>query len=101
MHWSKWAGWCGEIKIDPFRSVLSKALDYLSYLFDLGYEYRAAGFHMYATTAYHEYVDNKPVGQHPHVCALLKEVFNERSPQSRYILILNVQTILDFVKSQW
>ena len=76
-------------------------MDNLSYLFDLGYEYRTAGFHMHATSAYHEYVDNKPVGQHPHVCALLKGVFNERPPQPRYILILDVQTVLDFVKSQW
>ena len=46
-------------------------LDYLSYLFDLGYEYRTVGCHRSAISGYHEYVDNKPVGQHPHVYALL------------------------------
>ena len=76
-------------------------MDNLSYLFDLGYEYRTAGFHMYATSACHEHVDKKTVGQHPHVCALLKRVFSELPPQPRYILILDVQTVLDFVKSQW
>ena len=74
---------------------------YLSYLFDLGYEYRKVSCHRFAISAYHEYVDNKPVGQHPHVCALLKRLFNERPPQPRYIFIWDIQTALDFVKCQW
>ena len=68
--WSKWAGWCDERKIDPFRCPISKVLDYLSYLFNLGYEYRTIGCHRSTVSAYHEYVDNKPVHQHSHVCAL-------------------------------
>ena len=62
-------------------------LDHLSYLFDLGYEYRTVGCHRYAISAYHEYVGNKPVGQYPHVYALLKGVFNEHPPQPRYVFI--------------
>ena len=53
-----------------------------------------------AISAYREYVDNIPVGQHPHVCALLKGMFNERPPQPRYIFIWDVQTVLDLVKCQ-
>ena len=85
--WSKWATWCGERKINPFRCAIGEVLDHLSYLFDLGYEYRTVGCHSYAISAYHEYVDNKPVGQYPHVCALLKGVFNEHPPQPRYVFI--------------
>ena len=77
------ADWCGERKIDLFRCAISKVLDYLSYLFDLGHEYGAIGCHRSAISAYHEYIDNKPVGQHPHAFALLKGVFNERPPQSQ------------------
>ena len=76
-------------------------LDYLSYLFDLDYEYRKVGCHRSAISAYHEYVDNEPVGQHPHVCALLKGVLNEGRPQPRYVFIWDIQTVLDFVKCQW
>ena len=58
-------------------------LDYLSYLFDSSYEYRAIGCFRSTISAYREYVDSKPVGQHPHVYALLKGVFNQRPPQPR------------------
>ena len=80
---------------------ISKVLDYLSYLFNLGYEYRTIGCHRSTISAYHEYVDNKPVRQHSHVCALLKGVFNERPPQPRYVFIWDIQTVLDFVKCHW
>ena len=85
--WSKWATWCGERKINSFRCAIGEVLDHLSYLFDLGYEYRTVGCHRYAISAYHEYVGNKPVGQYPHVYALLKGVFNEHPPQPRYVFI--------------
>ena len=75
-------------------------LDYLSYLFDLAYKYRTVGFHRSAISAYHEYVDNKPVGQHPHVHDFLKVVF-QRPSQPRYIFIWDIQTVLDFVKCKW
>ena len=98
--WSKWASSCGERKIDPFQYAIGKLLNYLSYLFDLGYEYRTVSYHRSKISAYHEYVDNKPVGQHPHVCVLLKWVLNQRPPQPRYVLIWYIQIVLDFVKCQ-
>ena len=73
-------------------------LDYLSYLFDSGYKYRTIDCHRSAISAYHKYVKRKPVGQHSHVCALLKGVFNQRSPQARYVSIWDIQIVLDFVK---
>ena len=99
--WSKWTSWCGERKIDPFRCAIGKVLGYLGYLFGSDYEYRTIGFHRSAISAYHEYVYTKPVCQHPHVCALLKGVFNHRPPQPRYVFIWYIQTVLDFVKRQW
>ena len=98
--WSKWTSWCGERKIDPFRCAIGKVLDYLSYLFDSGFEYRTTGCHRSAISAYHEYADNKPIGQHPHVCALLKWVSNQPPPQPRYVFICDIQTVLDFANCQ-
>ena len=40
------------------------------------FRYKTIGCHMSVISAYHAYVDSKPVGQHPHVCALLKGMFN-------------------------
>ena len=62
LSWSKWTSWCGERKTDPYRCAISEMLDYLSYFFDLVYEYRTVGCHRSAISAYHEYVDKKPVG---------------------------------------
>ena len=73
----------------------------LSYLFDLVYKYITIDCHRSAISAYHEYVDIKPVGQHPHPCALLKRVFKQRPPQPRRVFIWDIQTVLDFVKCQW
>ena len=73
----------------------------LSYLLDLVYVYITTGCHSSTISAYHEYVANKPVGQHPHVCALLKRVFNQHPPQPRFVFIWDIQTILDFAKCQW
>ena len=56
------ASWCGERKIDPFSCAINKVLDYLSCLFDSGFEYRTIGCRRSAISFYHEYVDNKPVG---------------------------------------
>ena len=76
-------------------------LDDLSYLFDLGYEYRTVGCHRSSISTYHEYVDNKPVDQYPHVCALSKGVFNEHPRQPRNVFIWDIQTVLDFRLCQW
>ena len=75
-------------------------MDYLGYLFDSGLEYRTIGCHRSAISVYQENVDNKPVSQHPSVCAILKGVFNQRPPQPRYVFILDIHTVLDFIKCQ-
>ena len=50
-------------------------MNHLSFLFDAGLKCRTASS---AISAYHEYIDGKPVDQHPKICALLKGVFNKR-----------------------
>ena len=43
----------------------------------------------------------KPPDSDTSIRALLKGVFNQRPPQPRYVFILDIQTVLDFVKCQW
>ena len=69
-------------------------------MFDLGYEYRTVGCQRSLISAYHDFVDNKRVGQHPQVCALLKGLFLESPLQPRHVLIRHIQTALDFVERQ-
>ena len=99
--WAQWVSWCSERKIDPFQCDLNQIVNYLSSLYDRGLQYRTIGCHRSAISAYHDHIDGKPVGQHPKVCAILKGVFNERPPQPRYVFIWDVQTVLNYIKSEW
>ena len=97
--WSKWAGWCDKGQIDPFCAPLNQVLNYLSELFDQGLQYRTINSHRSAISAYHTKLEGKPIGQHPHVCALLMGVFNQRPPQPRYTFVWDVETVLRYLKS--
>ena len=90
LSWSKSVSWCGERKIDPYWFAIGKVLDYLSYLFDSGFEYRIIGCHRSTIFPYHEYTDSKTIRQHPNICALLKGVLNQRPPQPRYVFIWDI-----------
>ena len=99
--WAQWVSWCNEKKVDPFRCDINQVVNHLSFLFDAGLEYRTIGCHRSATSAYHEYIDGKPFGQHPKVCALLKGVYDKRPPQPRYVFIWDVQIVINYIKSEW
>ena len=94
LAWSKWVSWCCRQQIDPVCVPLSGILNYLSTLFEKGLQYRTINLHRSAISAYHNYVDGKPVGKHPRVCALLTGVFNQRPPQPRYTLVWDVEIVL-------
>ena len=51
--------------------------------------------------AFHEYIDRLPVGEHPRICSLVSGVFNVRSPNSKYMFVLDVKQVLDFVKDMF
>ena len=80
--WNNWISWC-----DPVCAPLSGILNYLPTLFENGLQYRTINSHRSAISGYHNYIDGKPVGKHPRVCALLAGVFNQRPPQSRYTFV--------------
>ena len=48
----------------------NKILDYLAFLFEKDYKYRAIWCYRSAISAFHDYVDRKPVGHQAEVCAL-------------------------------
>ena len=85
--WKKWSSWCDRRAVNPFRCTLVSILDYLTSLFEEGLEYNTIGVHRSAISAYHEKVDDMPVGQHPLVTSLMAGMFNSRPPQPRCIFI--------------
>ena len=43
--WRKWASWCLERKIDPFRAPVKDIIEYLAFLFNYGDKYRTINLH--------------------------------------------------------
>ena len=99
--WTGWCdkGWCDN-RLTHFSDVI-KLLDCLTSLFEKGYEYKTVGCHRSTISAFHDYVDGKPVGQHPEVCALFCGIFNNRPPQSRYMFMWSVESIINYRKTKW
>ena len=62
-------------------------------------KYRTINSHRSAILAYHDYVDGKPVGKHPRVCALLTGVFNQRPSQPCYTFVWDVEIVLVYLKT--
>ena len=68
-------------------------------MFGKGLQYRTINSHRSAISAYHNYVDRKPVGKHPRVYALLTGFFNQRPPQPRYTFVWDVEIVLVYLKT--
>ena len=64
-----------------------------------GLQYQTINSHRSAISAYHDYVDGKPVGKHARVCALLAGVFSQRPPQPRYTFAWDVEIVLVYFKT--
>ena len=96
-----WDSWCDKQQVDAFCCDVIKILGYLAFLFEKRYEYRTIRCHKSANSAFHEYVDGKPVGQNPEVCAVVSGIFNKRPPQFRYIFVCNVESVMNYIKTKW
>ena len=51
-----------------------------------------------ALSAYHDRVDNQPVGKHSKVCNLMTGVFNRNPPKPRYVFIWDIEQVLTFIR---
>ena len=74
------------------------ALDFLAQLFEKKFEYSTINTYRSALSAYHDKVDNQPVGKHPKVCNLMTGVFNRNPPKPRYVFIWDIEQVLTFIR---
>lgn len=95
--WGKWSGWCSKQQIDPFKCPLNFVLDFLAELYDLDYKYSSINCHRSAISAYHDPIENIPVGQHPRVSSLMTGIFNQRPPQPRYSFVWDVEQVFSYL----
>ena len=81
--WAKWSGWCLTRKVDPIHAPVEFVAEFLTDLFNAGYEYSTVNSHRSAISAFHVEVNGAPIGQHPVVKQLVTGVFNERPPHAK------------------
>ena len=95
---AKWANWCQQRDRDPTTGPIKDIINFLAELYQDGYQYRSLNSYRSAISAVHSKVDDHPVGQHPLVSRMLKGVFNERPPLSRYSTFWDVGAVLRYLK---
>ena len=96
--WRKWVSWCDEREINLHSCHLNFVLDFLAQLFEKKFEYSTINTYRSALSAYHDKVDNQPVGKHPKVCNLMTGVFNRNLLKPRYVFIWDIEQVLTFIR---
>lgn len=97
--WCKWSGWCDRKQVDPFRSTVNSVLEFLSDMFDEGFEYNTIAGYRSALSAYHDPIDGVAVGKHPLVSSLMTGILNKRFPQPKYTFIWDVEKVVTYLSS--
>ena len=92
--WEKWSRWCSEQKVDPVKCSVNYVLDFLAYLFGMGFKYYTINSHRSVISAYHDYVEHSPVGQYSRFSALMTGVFNAFLPKPKIFFIWDVEKVL-------
>ena len=98
--WKHWASWCNEQQIDPFCAPVENIANFLSSLFEKGYEYRTVNSYRSSISAFHSEVNGQKVGQLPLIKQIMKGVFNSRPPMPRYEETWDVNVILKHLESK-
>ena len=83
---SEIAGVVNKIFI-PFDVGVNSVLEFLTELFNSGFEYNTLCNYRFAISTYHEAIDPFVVRKHPRVSDSMTGFFNNRMPQPRYCFI--------------
>ncbi len=97
--WNKWDSWCSEKETDPFQAPVELIVDYLTSLFEAGYEYSTINGARSAISALHVPIGEAPAGQHSLIKRVMAGVFNERTPKPRYTDTWDVDKVLGHIIS--
>ena len=77
-------------KVNPFQAPVNY-INFLSPKFDKHLQYKTLNFLRSTISAYHLHIDGKSVAKYPKVCVSLAGIFNQRSPQPRYVFMWAVE----------
>ena len=90
--WRKWICWCDKQKVDPISCNINLVLDFLTDLFQQGYEYSTICSYR-STISVYQPINVIPVGKQPKVTSLIIRNFNKRPPQPRYTFIWDTNKV--------
>ena len=92
--WEHWARWCNQQQTDPFCAPVESVANFLSSLFQKGYEYRTINNYRSAISAFHVGVNGQKMGQISLIKQVMKGAFNSRPPLPRYNETWDVDKVL-------
>lgn len=72
--WKKWGSWCDRRGNDPFSAPVAQVLEFFTYLFYEGFQYRTINVHRSTISSVLPYVNNQTIGQHHLVKMLMKGI---------------------------
>ncbi len=86
-------------KLIHFAAPVASVADYLTDLLDKGRCYCTINNHRSAISAFHRPIDGCKVGQHELVCKVMNACFNVKPPQPKYVMMWDVDIVLNHIRS--
>ena len=78
---------------------MADVVNFLSWMFDAGFEHSTINGHRSAISAYHPKIAGVKVGQHDLVVRVMERVFNCKPPKPRYTETWDVAQVLHHIRA--
>jgi hypothetical protein len=100
VYWRRWQDYCAQRSIDPHQATVNQGLEFLQYLkinFDL--QYSALHTARCALSGVIVMDDHTTFCSNKFVSLYMKGIYNERTPQSRYMKLWDPNIVLDLLET--
>ena len=98
-QWNRWTEYCEKQGIQTLAPTLEEYANFLSYLFDQGYQYNTINVARSALSSTLAPMDGLPMGQHVIISKLMKGIFNERPIKKSLFPKWDLNTVLLHIKT--
>ena len=82
--WSKWASWCLEREVDPLSAPITSFMEFLSWMFYEGFQYRTINVHRSVISSVLPDINSLSVGQHYLIKNIMRGILKGNPPLPRY-----------------
>ena len=94
---TKWQKFCNQRQISHIQPSVAFVLHFLTLLYQQGLTYSAVNTARSALTSYITLENGTCLGKHPLVSQLIKGIFQEKPPRSKYTQIWDVSSVLSYL----